>query len=110
VRNERDESGDLKLVQSKKNENHAYWNFANHFTHNAAGGVTSMQLSNGRWESTQFNSRLQPTQIALGKIQSATDLLRLDYQYGDRSTTRATLPVMPKTGSSHTTPRTSRSR
>jgi RHS repeat-associated protein len=41
-----------------------------------------MQLGNGRWESTQFNSRLQPTQIALGKTQNAADLLDLDYTYG----------------------------
>ncbi len=52
------------------------------FTYNAAGAVTSMQLGNGRWESTQFNSRLQPTQIALGATTGATDLLKLDYSYG----------------------------
>lgn len=48
----------------------------------AAGAVSSMQLGNGKWESTQFNSRLQPTQIALGQTQNATNLLRLDYSYG----------------------------
>jgi len=42
------------------------WNYAKNFTYNPAGAVTSMQLGNGRWESTQFNSRLQPTQIGLG--------------------------------------------
>jgi hypothetical protein len=52
-----------------------------------------MQLGNGRWESTTFNSRLQPTQIALGKTAPtvngqgqtvySTELLKLDYQYGD---------------------------
>ena len=41
-----------------------------------------MQLGNGRWESTQFNSRLQPTQIAVGTTQNATDLLKLNYSYG----------------------------
>ena len=41
-----------------------------------------MQLGNGRWESTQFNSRLQPTQIALGTTQNGTDQLRLNYDYG----------------------------
>ena len=47
--------------------------------------TASMQLGNGRWESTQFNSRLQPTQIALGKTQNATDLLDLDYSYATTS-------------------------
>ena len=58
------------------------WNYASHFTYNAVGAVTSMQLGNGRWESTTFNSRLQPTQIALGATQGATNLLDLDYTYG----------------------------
>ena len=44
--------------------------------------MTSVQLGNGRWESTQFNNRLQPTQIALGTTQGATDLLKLEYGYG----------------------------
>src|SRR5690606_303578 len=41
-----------------------------------------MQLGNGRWESTAFNSRLQPTQIALGVTPGATNLLQLAYEYG----------------------------
>jgi RHS repeat-associated protein len=83
VKNVLDSNGDLSLVQSKKNSNSGYWNYASSFTYNAAGAVTSMQLGNGRWESTIFNSRLQPTQIALGATQTAHDLLRLQYSYGD---------------------------
>lgn len=88
MKNVLDSDGELATVQSKKNSNHVYWNFANHFTYNPAGAVTSMQLGNGRWESTEFNERLQPTQIALGKIERrvvegqivySTDLLDLDY-------------------------------
>jgi RHS repeat-associated protein len=41
-----------------------------------------MQLGNGRWESTQFNNRLQPTQIALGATQNTANLLKLDFNYG----------------------------
>ncbi len=41
-----------------------------------------MQLGNGRWESTTFNSRLQPTQITLGATPGTTHLLDLDYEYG----------------------------
>ena len=70
------------MVQSRKSENHGYWNYAQHFTYNAAGAVTSMQLGNNRWESTIFNSRLQPTQIALGTVQNGTDKLKLEYGYG----------------------------
>jgi RHS repeat-associated protein len=41
-----------------------------------------MRLGNGRFESTQFNSRLQPTQIALGTSATNTSLLKLEYDYG----------------------------
>jgi hypothetical protein len=54
VKNVLDDNGDLSMVQSKKNANAGYWNYAEDFTYNAAGAVTSMQLGNGKWESTIF--------------------------------------------------------
>ncbi len=89
-----DSNGDLSIVQSAKCLDGSpgtgascvlqagVWNYAQHFTYNAAGTVTAMQLGNGRWESTAFNSRLQPTQIALGVTPGATNLLKLHYEYG----------------------------
>ena len=83
VKNVLDADGDLSIVQSKKNANSGFWNYASHFSYTASGAVSSMQLGNGRWESTQFNNRLQPTQIALGTTpQSLTNLLKLDFNYG----------------------------
>ncbi len=82
VKNVLDNNGDLAIVQSRKNLNTGYWNYADSFSYSAAGAVTSMQLGNGRWESTEFNSRLQPKKIALGTTQNATNLLKLDYSYG----------------------------
>jgi RHS repeat-associated protein len=82
VKNIVDDNGDLLAVQSRKNQNSGFWNYASHFAYTAAGKISSVQLGNGRWESTHFNARLQPTQIALGRIQNATDLLKLDYDYG----------------------------
>ena len=82
VKNVLDTDGDLSIVQSKKNANAGYWNYAKSFTYTAAGAVSSMQLGNGRWESTVFNSRLQPEQIALGTTQNGTDKLKLNYEYG----------------------------
>lgn len=79
VKNVLDNNGDLSIVQSKKSANHRFWNYAQHFTFNAAGAVTSLQLRNNRWESTTFNSHLQPTQIALGTVQNGTDKLDLDF-------------------------------
>ena len=86
VKNVLDTDGDLSIVQSKKNQNAGYFNYAKSFTYTAAGAVTSMQLGNGKWESTQFNSRLQPTQIALGTVQNGTDKLKLDFEYGTLNT------------------------
>ncbi|MBA3632391.1 MAG: hypothetical protein H0W58_06215 [Acidobacteria bacterium] len=81
VKNVLDNDGDLFSVQSKKNQTAGYFDYAKNFTYTAAGAVSSMQLGNGRWESTIYNSRLQPTQIALGTAQNGVDLLKLDYTY-----------------------------
>lgn len=82
VKNVIDTNGDLNIVQSKKNANFGFHNYAQNFTYNAAGAVTSMQLGNGRWEGTVFNSRLQPTEIKLGAVQGGSDNLKLEYGYG----------------------------
>jgi RHS repeat-associated protein len=73
--------GNLSLVETQASGG-AWQTRAGSFAYNAAGAVTSMQLGNGRWESTVFNNRLQPTQIALGTTQNGTDLLKLEYGYG----------------------------
>ena len=57
-------------------------NYADSFTYTVAGAVSLVQLGNGRWESTTFNSRVQPTQIALGTVQNGTDKLKLNFDYG----------------------------
>jgi len=59
-----------------------YWRYADAFSYNAAGAVTSMQLGNGRWESTVFNNRLQPTEIKLGTTQGTSNYLSLVFSYG----------------------------
>ncbi len=90
VKNVLDNNGALSKVQSRKNASGVFWNYARNFTYTASGTVSSFELGNFLWESTVFNSRLQPTQIGLGKSKyapnttnPATDLLDLDYQYGD---------------------------
>ncbi|MCC7308918.1 MAG: RHS repeat protein [Acidobacteria bacterium] len=80
VRNTLGADGDLMQVQSRK-ANDTFRNYANAFTYNAAGAVTGMRLGNGKWETTQFNSRLQPTQIGLGSSASSQNLLKLNYTY-----------------------------
>ncbi|MDQ3744168.1 MAG: hypothetical protein M3444_07285, partial [Acidobacteriota bacterium] len=47
------------------------------------GGAPSVvKLGNGLWEHTNFNSRLQPTQIGLGTSSTTSETLQLDYSYG----------------------------
>ena len=82
VQNILDAEGNLSAVRSKKNSAAGYWNYADSFTYNSAGAAVSLQLGNGKWESTKFNSRFQPTRIALGNIQNAANLLKLDFAYG----------------------------
>jgi RHS repeat-associated protein len=81
VKNELDASGDLSLVTSKENSSAIYKTYANDFTYTAVGAVSSLKLGNGRFESTAFNSRLQPTQIALGSSVGNAGLLKIDYTY-----------------------------
>jgi RHS repeat-associated protein len=82
VTNTFDADGQLANVSSKSNPTATPRTYANSFIYNAAGAIQSMRLGNGRFESTVFNSRLQPTQIALGTSASNTSLLKLDYDYG----------------------------
>jgi RHS repeat-associated protein len=82
VKNVLDANGDLSIVKSREDSNHLYWNYAQNFVYNAAGAVTSMELGNGLWQKTVFNSRLQPTQIGLGATVGTTGKLQLDYSYG----------------------------
>ena len=46
------------------------------------GAVSVMKLGNGKWEHTNFNNRLQPTQIGLGTSSTDSSVLKLDYGYG----------------------------
>jgi RHS repeat-associated protein len=82
VKNVLDSDGDLSIVQSRKNENAGFWNYAQHFSYTPSGEVSSVQLGNGRWQSTALNSRLQVIQTALGATENAADLLKLEYSYG----------------------------
>jgi RHS repeat-associated protein len=55
---------------------------ANRLQYTAHGAASVMKLGNGLWEHTNFNSRLQPTQIGLGTTSTTSGTLQLDYGYG----------------------------
>ncbi len=50
------------------------------------GAVSVMKLGNGKWEHTNFNNRLQPTQIGLGTSGTDSSVMKLDYGYGTTTT------------------------
>ncbi|MFN0277216.1 MAG: RHS repeat-associated core domain-containing protein [Pyrinomonadaceae bacterium] len=86
VRNTLDANGDLSMVESRKTASGGYWKYGRNFQYDAAGGVTLMQLGNGLYERTDYNTRLQPTQIMLSPFASLQPppqriLLKLDYTY-----------------------------
>ncbi len=81
VKNTFASNGDLSQVETKPSSG-SYTNRASSFVYNPAGAVQSMQLGNGKYESTVFNARLQPTQIGLGTSTTDTSLLKLEYGYG----------------------------
>ena len=81
VRNTLNADADLSQVETKPSGG-SYATRASNFVYSAAGGVSSLQLGNSKYETTQFNSRLQPTQIGLGTSTTDTSLLKLVYDYG----------------------------
>lgn len=81
VKNTFENDGDLALVETQIGGGN-YQGRVGNFTYNSAGAVTSMQLGNGKWENTVFNSRLQPIQIGLGNSQTTQELWKVNYDYG----------------------------
>ncbi len=77
---EYDLSGDLSEV-SKRTSNGSFI-YANSFEYAPHGKVEKVRLGNGKWETTQFNSDRQITQIGLGHSATDAGLLKIDYEYG----------------------------
>lgn len=71
-----------------KNQNQFFYigaaesDVANRIRYAATGGVEAVKLGNGLWEHTNYNSRLQPTQIGLGTSATDSSKLKLDFDYG----------------------------
>ena len=78
-------NNDAKLIEvsSKKVDQADFQIYANNFAYTATGALSQIRLGNGDWESVQFNSRLQVTQIGLGTSQNAVDLWKVKYDYGE---------------------------
>lgn len=73
-----DASGDLSQVAKSSG-----FVYANSFSYAPHGQIERLRLGNGNWETTQFNSDRQITQIGLGHSPSNTGLLKINYEYGE---------------------------
>lgn len=53
--------------------------------------MTRLRLGNGRWESTEYNDRMQVTMIGLGYASNDQSILKLEYGYGDNTQNNGSL-------------------
>jgi RHS repeat-associated protein len=90
--------GSLAAVSSKT-ANTAYKTYASGFKYTSAGAVQAMMLGNGRWQTSQLNSRSQLTQIGLGNSATDASLWKVDYEYGELNTDGTTVDTAKNTGS-----------
>ncbi|MEP6703940.1 MAG: hypothetical protein ABJB34_03965, partial [Acidobacteriota bacterium] len=82
VKNTLNSVGQLSQIQSKKNANQGYFNYADSIDYNSLGAVVKLQLGNGHWETAQYDpKRLQVTKIGLGLTDADPNLFRLEFQY-----------------------------
>jgi RHS repeat-associated protein len=87
VRNFFESDGDLtKVVRNGKT-------YVSDFNYNASGGVNSLKLGNGRFETAQYNTRQQLTQLGLGVNSNDTNLFKLQYEYGELTSNGTTQNV-----------------
>jgi hypothetical protein len=77
VRNFFENDGDLaKVVRNGKT-------YVSDFDYNASGGIKSLKLGNGLYETAEFSSRQQMTQIGLGSTPTNNNLWKANYFYGE---------------------------
>lgn len=81
VTNAYDDTGRLIQVSGQKT-GEAAKTYASNFSYTAHGAVSDVKLGNNLWEHTNFNNRLQPTEIGLGTTQDGINRLKLNYTYG----------------------------
>jgi RHS repeat-associated protein len=80
-----DQVGRLSAVSGQKgSESKTY---ASQMSYASHGAMRALKLGNQLWERTNFNSRLQPTEIKLGtssnnELAESADRLQLSYSYG----------------------------
>ncbi len=92
VRNFIESDGDLSSVAVSGH------NYASNFSYSSHGEVAQMRYGNGRWETAQFNTRRQLTQIGLGSDPNNTSLWKIAYEYGELQSDGISIDPAKNTG------------
>lgn len=85
IKNEFGSDGDLQRVYGRAGSAAPEQTYASSFSYTASGGVKHARLGNGKWETTQYNSRDQLTQIGLGNSATDTSTWKTEFHYGELS-------------------------
>jgi RHS repeat-associated protein len=83
VKNEFEPDGDLMNVASKKAGGAVFTPYVSNFRYTASGGISQMELGNGKWETAKFNNRMQVTELGLGASATDAGTWKVAYEYGE---------------------------
>ena len=94
VKNDFESDGDASRIYGRADANSPERTYAKSFQYTADGKIESLQLGNDLWEKARFNTRMQPTEIALGHGPNSGDLWKLGYEYGEEVIHRDNLVLL----------------
>lgn len=81
VKNTLATDGNLSKIETMPSGG-VYATRADNLAYSSAGAISQLKFGSGKWESAQFNNRLQVTQLGLGTSATDTSLWKLNYDFG----------------------------
>ena len=73
--------GELDKLSGTKAGQTSSFTYLDNISYNTLGNIEKMRLGNGTWETAEYNTRQQVSQIALGSSANTQNLLKIDYTY-----------------------------
>lgn len=98
VNHEYDANGDIARISGKPTATATEQMYATGFSYFPDGKIEKLKLGNGLWESAKLNSRLQATEIAMGRSVGDGSLMKLNYEYGELNTDGVTVDATKNSG------------
>ncbi|MGB7070290.1 MAG: RHS repeat-associated core domain-containing protein [Pyrinomonadaceae bacterium] len=86
VENEFNSGGDLSKILGKATPTATRRTYANNFTYSPDGKIERLKLGTGVWESAKFNSRLQVTELLVGRGPASSSIWKMTTEYGEMQT------------------------